>query len=197
MELFFDTETSGFLNKNKTYQDPTQGFILQLAAVLMDGPGNIVDDMNVLIKPAGRSIDFYAERVHGISAERAERDGIDELDAMIMFGHLLKCKPTKICHNITFDFSFINWIALHQNDHLPDEIRPLFYLDLPSCCTMTGSTQFCKLPKARGYGYKWPKLEELYKILFHEDMPNAHDAMADVNATIRCYYALKELEVLK
>ncbi len=39
-------------------------------------------------------------------------------------------------------------------------------------------------------GYKSPKLEELYKFLFKEDIINAHNAAADVDATARCFFEL-------
>ena len=37
MELFFDTETSGFINKNLPADDPKQAWIMQLAFIVSDG----------------------------------------------------------------------------------------------------------------------------------------------------------------
>ena len=39
-------------------------------------------------------------------------------------------------------------------------------------------------------GFKSPKLEELYEIIFQEKMINAHDAAFDVDATARCFFEL-------
>ena len=61
-------------------------------------------------------------------------------------------------------------------------------------CTMNASTDFCKIPGP--YGYKWPKLEELYKILFDESF-NAHNALDDIRATTRCFWKLSSLNVIK
>lgn len=58
---------------------------------------------------------------------------------------------------------------------------------------MKASTEFCKIPGP--YGYKWPKLEELYKILFNESF-NAHNALDDIRATARCFWELKNKNVI-
>ena len=39
-------------------------------------------------------------------------------------------------------------------------------------------------------GFKAPKLEELYEIIFKEKIINAHNAAADVDATARCFFEL-------
>ncbi|RPG58266.1 MAG: DNA polymerase III subunit alpha [Flavobacteriales bacterium TMED191] len=39
-------------------------------------------------------------------------------------------------------------------------------------------------------GFKSPKLEELYEIIFSEKIINAHNASADVDATARCFFEL-------
>ena len=39
-------------------------------------------------------------------------------------------------------------------------------------------------------GFKPPKLEELYEIIFNEKIINAHNASADVDATARCFFEL-------
>jgi hypothetical protein len=56
-------------------------------------------------------------------------------------------------------------------------------------CTMEKSTNLVKLPGKYGK-YKWPKLVELYKFLFNEELTGAHDALVDILATRRCYYEL-------
>jgi hypothetical protein len=57
-------------------------------------------------------------------------------------------------------------------------------------CTMIKSTSICKLPAAKGRGYKWPKLEELYQFLFNKKFDGAHDAAADVKAAAECFFAM-------
>lgn len=59
---------------------------------------------------------------------------------------------------------------------------------LPRVCTMKKTVDFCHLPGT--YGYKFPKLKELYKILFGYEFSNAHNATSDVDATAKCYFEL-------
>ena len=78
MYLIFDTETTG-LPQNR--QAPLTDFdnwprVVQLAWQLHDVDGSIVSAENVIVKPEGFTIPFNAEKVHGISTERALRDGL-------------------------------------------------------------------------------------------------------------------------
>lgn len=59
-------------------------------------------------------------------------------------------------------------------------------------CTMRSTTEVTKIgynPKYKSY--KWPKLEELHRVLFGEPITGAHNAMVDVQATLRCFFELK------
>jgi hypothetical protein len=62
-------------------------------------------------------------------------------------------------------------------------------------CTMKTSTDYCELPGR--YGYKWPTLEELYRVLFNRGLQNYHTALADVRACAECFFELKRLGVIR
>jgi hypothetical protein len=59
---------------------------------------------------------------------------------------------------------------------------------------MMASTDYCLLPG--NYGYKWPKLDELYLKLFRTPLINAHDAEVDIEATFKSYWKLRELGII-
>ena len=61
---------------------------------------------------------------------------------------------------------------------------------------MKESVDFCQLP-GRGFGYKFPKLNELYKKIHGEWFSGAHDAMVDVEATLKCLAHLVSKGVIK
>ena len=65
----------------------------------------------------------------------------------------------------------------------------------PKYCTMKGSTDYCRLPGKKGY--KSPRLSELHQVLFGKGFEDAHNAMADVEATERCFWKLKSLGVIR
>ena len=54
-------------------------------------------------------------------------------------------------------------------------------------CDIMYKSAFCTMV---GSNYKWPKLTELHQFLFGKDFSGAHDALADVKATARCFWEL-------
>jgi DNA polymerase III epsilon subunit-like protein len=81
-------------------------------------------------------------------------------------------------HNIEYD----EWVLRYELERLG---RKWEYAPMKSVCTMRLSTDYCQLT-GRGFGYKTPKLSELHKKLFGEWFEWAHNAMVDVEATMRC-----------
>lgn len=195
--LFFDTETSGFINKKKTYDDPEQNWCCQIGAMTTDQDGNELETLDVIIKANGRKIPSFLVDLHGISAERADAEGIEEIEAIEKFSRLMLDMPTKICHNFLFDNEFTDHMFLRNMDDLSDIARSRYFLQLPHICTMRHKevVKFCGLKNKAGKP-KWPKLEELYQILFDKDFPNAHNAMADTRATKECFFELVKREII-
>ena len=62
-------------------------------------------------------------------------------------------------------------------------------------CTMIASKNFCEIPGK--YGFKWPKLSELYIKLFGEDFEEAHNASADIEATAKCFWKLMDKNIIE
>jgi DNA polymerase III epsilon subunit-like protein len=194
--LFFDTETSGFIKKELSADHPEQAWTVQIGAIL----GNQNEDfekMNVIIKANGRSINPFAQEVHGISTEKADAEGIEELEAAEQFGLLLRQADLIVCHNLAFDIKYARHLMERNIECLSDEARSAFYLDMPGYCTMQDKAvvKFCGL-KNKANRPKWPKLVELHEILFKEGFDGAHDAFADISATKRCFFALLDLGII-
>ena len=79
MFLIFDTETTGL---PKNYNAPLTDFdnwprMVQLAWQLHDDTGHPIDVQNYIVKPEGYVIPYSAEKIHGISTEKATTDGHD------------------------------------------------------------------------------------------------------------------------
>ena len=189
--LFFDTETSGFIKKALSADDPDQAWTVQIGALLTDSIGNEIDKMNVIIKANGREINYHAEQIHGISAEKADSEGIEEVEAIEQFGLLFQQASLVVGHNVNFDLKYAQQLFERNLDKLSDEARSAFYFEVPNQCTMKDKkvNKFCGLKNKLGRA-KWPKLIELHKILFDEEFDSAHDAFADITATKNCYFEL-------
>jgi len=194
--LFFDTETSGFIKKDLTFDHPEQAWTVQIGAILANQNDDLAK-INTIIKANGRSMNPFAQEIHGISIERADAEGVHELQAAEEFGLMLRQADLMVCHNFDFDWKYVYQLMERNIDKMSDEARSAFYLDLPGYCTMKDKAvvKFCGL-KNKANKPKWPKLIELHEILFKETFDGAHDAYADITATKRCFFALLDLGII-
>jgi DNA polymerase-3 subunit epsilon len=189
MYLFFDTETTGLPKQYWASLDDLDNWprLVQLAWLLVNEDGVEQASKNRIIKPEGFVIPAEASAVHGISTEKAMKEGIELSQALEEFIEALAKTKNLVAHNISFDEKVMG------AEFLRNDLKPTFF-DLPRICTMHGATDYCAIETDRGY--KWPRLVELHKKLFGEEFDGAHDALADVKATARCFFELKERGVL-
>jgi len=188
--LFFDTETSGFMSKKTDFDHPDQAWCVQIGAILSSAT-EISAELNVLIQANGRTMNYHAQEIHGITIEKADAEGLLELDACAKFADLLLDTPVIVCHNFDFDWPFVYQMMQRNLDELSDIHRSRFYLEYESFCTMKNPTVKAYVDARNIKGHKKvPKLSELHQKLFDCNFKGAHDAMADIQATRRCYYEL-------
>lgn len=184
MYLFFDTETTGLPNN---YNAPIEDLdnwprLVQLAWVIYDENAEQKTGANFIIKPEGFVIPEQASRVHGITTEKAAKEGRPLISVLEEFARAVGDSKLLIAHNISFDEKIIGAEFLRKN------ITHNFF-NTVKFCTMKESTDLCQLPGNYG-DYKWPRLSELHIKLFGKDFADAHDALADVNACARCFFEL-------
>ncbi|NQV53111.1 MAG: DNA polymerase III subunit alpha [Flavobacteriales bacterium] len=191
MYLIFDTETTGRIENWKAPVSEFESFprVVQLAWQLHDYKGELIDVKNYIIKPDGYTIPFNAEKIHGISTERAQKIGVPIEFVMDEFKKALADTDFAIGHNIEFDTKVLG--AEYARARRDDGLMEKRTLD-----TMQLSTNYCQLPGGRGKGFKYPTLSELNQKLFGEAVDNAHNASADVEATTRCFLELIRVGVI-
>lgn len=184
--LLFDTETTGKWDFKADFDAEHQPHLVQLAYRLIElETGKVFQTHSTLIQPAYfDEIEDGAQAVHGISIEDCRRFGVHPDSALVDFSFALTASDVVMAHNFAFDSKIID------RTHVMAVSQPLFGKDYPHYCTMHNTTQMCQLPKARGYGYKWPKLVELHIHLFGKPFEGAHDALVDVLAMERCVLEL-------
>lgn len=191
MELFFDTETTGV---PKNYRAPVSDVdnyprLVQLGYILFDGDQVLLEE-EVIILPDGFTIPEEASNVHGITTGKAIDKGVPIGSVLSVFGFWLQNCDLVVGHNVNFDMNVVGaefWRMFEKN---PFEGKR-------SVCTMLSSVDFCAIPgKFRGK-FKYPKLHELYRRLFNEEMGAAHTALQDIQNTAKCYRELVRLGVIK
>ena len=186
--VVWDTETTGLPVNGWTLEQ--QPYIIQFAGILgnIDKNGKFTEEMrkNILVKPP-ISIPFSSSQVHGIyDRDVAEKPAIsEEIDTIIRF---LNSAEMVVGHNIEYD----EQVLRYELERLGKKGE---YTPLGSICTMRSATEYCKLP-GRGFAYKPPKLAELHRFLFDEWFEGAHDAMIDVEATLRSFTELVKKKVV-
>ena len=190
MVLFFDTETTG---KPKDYKASMQDVdnwprVTQMAWMICDDDGTIVRERTTLIRPEGWVVPkekFFID--NNMSTERCEAEGRSiKLVLNTFLQDQLQCQQ-QAAHNMSFDYNVVGAELIRAGMKYSD--------DIISICTMQRSTDYCRIKGP--YGNKWPTLVELHRKIFNEDFDGAHDALHDVKATAKCYFALKKIGVIK
>lgn len=174
MILYFDTETTGL----------KPGNICQLSYLMQDKFKTIAKNFFFTVD----HVEYGAYLLHGFSVEKLKTlsggkvflDHIDEIEKDFLSADLI------VAHNLEFDYKFMCKEFLLANRQF--NVKNGF-------CSMKSTTDVCKLKRASGSGYKYPKLSELcdfYKVseveikldtkrLFGETS-NFHDARFDTTA---------------
>lgn len=197
MRIYFDTETTGVPDRRFPWHHPAQPRIVSIAWCFVGGGDDwtVIDEQHRLIFPDGWEIDESgpAFAAHRITTARCQAEGVPLSDALAQFSHEATWeRVSQICaYNISFDID----MTQIECEKLS---RP--WLNFPPRLDILPLAQAaCQIPPtdrmkaARRFGFKPPKLSEALKILCSEDFPEAHDALADVRATIKIHRKLMEI----
>lgn len=180
--IVFDTETTGLpinFNAPSEFVDNWPN-IVQLSWQIWQN-NKLESEKDFIIKLD--DIPENSTKIHGITTFISQQEGVDIRTALNLFYLMYENCDLVVGHNIYFDLKVIQAEYIRNLDYkLPMQ---------PKYCTMMHSTKLLKLLQKNGRGYKFPKLEELYKYLFGENMDNAHNSLYDVRATSKCYFELK------
>jgi len=189
MYLIFDTETTGLpKNWNAPITD-TDNWprCIQIAWQLHDALGNCIEHQDYLVKPEGFNIPYDAEKIHGISTELAEEQGVALSEVLEKFNIALSQTKFVVGQNVKFDLNIMGAEFVRHN--IENQLQELPVLDT---CT-EDTAQLCQIPGGRGGKFKLPTLTELHQHLFNVPFGEAHNATADVEATTRCFFELIRL----
>ncbi len=188
--LAIDTETTGTIDARLPLSDPSQPHIVQFAAALYDEGRVERASVSVICNP-GVPIPIGASRVHGITDDVAARLGVPEKHAVGAFMRLSDVADVVVCFNERFDIQVTEIAAMRSRVQLGRK---------PVRCAMTEAVGIMKLPPpermvAAGFGdkFKTPNLSEAYRHFVGAELEGAHDAMVDVRACAKVYFALLDL----
>lgn len=190
MYLIFDTETAGLPRRGQVPYISVRSWprLVQIAWVVCDDSQTVLEKKSTLVKPEGFTIGQTSTQVHGITTERAKKEGADLCSVLLDFSRAAARSTVAVAHNITFDKHVIVAECIRSGLDLP-------FRRTHNVCTMESSRKVCGIK--RNGRYKWPTLVELHMTLFGADYKGHHDAEHDVAACARCFFELRRRGILK
>lgn len=191
MYLIFDTETTGLPHNKSAPVEQLDNWprLVQLAWQLHDPTGKLLSTGNHIVRPEGFTIPFNAEKIHGISTERALEVGENLGEVLSRFSEDVKKATVLVGHNIEFDNKIIGAEYLRLNhENLLAEVENID--------TAEATKEYCQLQGGIGGRLKLPKLIELYEKLFEAGFSDAHDAAYDVDATAKVFFECLKREII-
>ena len=186
MYLIFDTETTGLPKRWDAPISDTDNWprCIQIAWQLHDGMGNCIEHQDYLVQPDGFNIPYDAEKIHGISTDLAQQQGVPLAEVLAKFKAALAKTKFVVGQNVGFDLNIMG--AEFHREGVANNLQELPVLD--TCTEHTAN--LCQLPGGRYGRFKLPTLTELHEFLFNTPFAEAHNATADVEATTRCFLEL-------
>lgn len=184
--LIFDCETTGLPKNYKARMSDLDNWprVIQLAWAEYSANGEKLKTFSYLIKPDGWIVPnekFWID--NGFTQERSESQGTSIEEVLSVFIDSVNQCDALISHNMEFDHNVVGAEMIRASIRANPDRKP------KKICTKEVSTDICKLPG--NYGYKWPKLTELYQFLFGKNFEGGHDALNDVIACAECFFELR------
>jgi hypothetical protein len=173
--LFFDTETTGL-------QRPD---LVEICWMVYQGRRRL-HVHHYLIRPDGWIVPVAATNIHGISHERAVREGRPLREVMQLFIEDIRNCQLVVAHNLHFDRRVMHWVAQQRLEMDANAVSAFWHTRLQEFCTCRGARHQDAGRQRRAPSYK---LGELYQAEFGEPLMNAHSADADVDALQRLFWA--------
>ena len=176
--LVFDTETSGL--------DPQWNVILQLSYQIVDSNSWATQKTvnHYFAWPENKArVTQEAIAVNGLTEEFLNSKQLS--NRKVAFEEFVADKDScnlLVAHNLEFDKNFIIASCREEGVKYANSGWSKSY------DTMKRTTNYCRIPKDWGSGYKWPKLTELADCLYidYSNIP-LHDSAGDVELTKLCF----------
>ena len=167
--LAFDTETTCFHQREAF--EPFR--LLELGWACYAENGTLLSSHNYIIK-VNVPISDEASEYHGITKQRAEEEGKPLAEVMTLFMSDVDQADTLIAHNMEFDMKVV-MKELNRDD----------YFEILKSKKKVDTMRDRKFLKSNG---KWYKLNDLYRECFGHPFSNAHNSLADAQASAEIYF---------
>jgi DNA polymerase III epsilon subunit-like protein len=193
--LVIDTETSGLFDFSKPADAPGQPRMASLAMIdarrnphpepgaVGEAEWQIEGETRWLIQPDGWTMNPEAAAINGLTQEILIEQGVIVRLALDVYSAAVAAGVVVVAFNAQYDTKILR--AELRRAGMPD-----LFEATPNICVMRASIGACAIPKARGGGYKFPRLAEAYKILCGKELDTAHRETVDARAAFDIFCEL-------
>ena len=187
--IIIDTETTGLFDFSQPADAEGQPRLANLGMIVfdeLDGPA--VATWNLYVKPDGWKMTPEAQRIHGLTNEFLATNGLPIEQVLRPYTRYIDNGYVVVSFNAQYDTKVMRGELRRAG--LEDRFERT-----PTICVMRALTGVCKLPRANGRGYKFPKLEEACRH-FQIKQTQAHSALDDARVTVQLLNWLIKLDIL-
>jgi DNA polymerase III epsilon subunit-like protein len=189
--IAFDFETSGLPKGRRNVKITPETLhcfdtcrAVSLSAARFSNKGRLIDTFDAIIHPTDFQISQGSIDIHGITQERAEREGRPFIEVFLDFARFIGPRTTTmVAHNAIFDTSVL------RSEMIRHKLDLSLIQNLNFRCTLELHKEKHLTPIRLGV---------LYKEIFGVDFENAHNSLADCIACGKVYpYLLGHERALK
>ena len=189
--IAFDFETSGLPKGRRNVKITPETLhcfdmcrAVSLSAARFSNKGRLIDTFDAIIHPTDFQISQGSIDIHGITQEKAEREGRPFVEVFLDFARFIGARTTTmVAHNAIFDTSVL------RSEMIRHQLDLSLIQNLNFRCTLELHKEKHLTPI---------KLGILYKEIFGVDFENAHNSLADCIACGKVYpYLLGHERTLK
>lgn len=185
MYAVIDTETSGLFDFSQPADAQGQPRLAQLCMILVDPQLKIQTVIDCLVRPEGWTMGADAERVNHLSTEYLLEKGLPIKVALEAYAAAIDEGRTVVAFNAQYDTKIMR--GKMRRAGIDDRFERT-----PNICVMRALTDICKIPRAKGVGFKFPKLAQALA-RFAITQEGAHSATGDARAALDLFRKLHEL----
>lgn len=174
--IFIDFETTGLIPKNPILKKFSKFWphIVQMAWLIYED-GVLIEEKELIIKPTNFTIPKKSTKIHGISQNKALKEGVEANYALAFLLKKIDQTDVIIGHNIRFDLDVLKLECIRNKFSSKLQNKKII-------CTMLDNKIF-----------RQPSNGFLYEHLFQTKIENAHNAIFDIKATAKIFFELKRI----
>lgn len=184
MYAIIDTETSGLFDFSKPADADGQPRLAHLAMIVVDDDLKEQRTLDYLVRPDGWEMNAEAAKIHGLTTEILREKGLPIGDVLASFVETIDAGCVVVAFNAQYDTKVMRGELRRAG--MPDRFE-----QTPNICVMRALTEVCCIPKAKGNGFKFPKLAEAMAY-FKIEQQRAHSADGDARACLELFRKLRE-----